>query len=142
MSFHSLFRTSLNDTAALVARLGLGIVIGAHGAQKALGALGGPGWNGAVQFLSGVSGSAIIANLVIVGEFVGSIALILGLLSRFCAAAIAVIMIGAITLVHLPNGLVGQGGYELHVLAIALAIVVVIRGGGRLSIDGMISKNM
>lgn len=76
------------------------------------------------------------------GEFFGSLALLAGLLTRFTATSLAVIMLGAITLVHQPHGFFmnwfgkQQGeGYEYHVLAIGIAAALLIIGAGRWSID-------
>ena len=84
----------------------------------------------------------VIAFLVIIGEFFCSLALLAGLLTRFTAASLAVIMLGAITLVHLPHGFFmnwfgkQQGeGYEYHVLVIGIAAALLIIGAGRWSID-------
>ena len=46
----------------------------------------------------------VIAFLVIIGEFFGSLALLAGLLTRFAAASLAVIMLGAVTMVHCRTG--------------------------------------
>jgi len=46
----------------------------------------------------------LIAFLVIIGESFGSVALLAGLLTRFTAASLAVIMVGAIVTTHLPYG--------------------------------------
>ena len=72
----------------------------------------------------------------------GGLALIFGFMTRIAALGIAVDMIVAIFLVHLPNGLFmnwygnqkGEG-FEYHLLAVAIALTLVIAGGGILSID-------
>jgi putative oxidoreductase len=124
-----------------VARLGLGGVMLVHGAQK-VGLLGdGGSWSQTAQMLTGMIGNSFIAHLVIAAEFLGSIALIIGFLSRFAAASLAVVMTGAIVLVHGKNGFfMGNGGYEFHLVYIALCIVTVIRGSGALSIDALLCK--
>jgi len=129
----------------LILRLTLGIVIFPHGAQKLLGWFGGGGWSGTVEFFSGQLGiPAVVTALVIVGEFFGALGLIVGLLTRFCAASIAVIMLGAVCIVHLGNGFFmnwygvpDQGhGFEFHLLAIGIALALLVTGGGRWSVDG------
>jgi uncharacterized membrane protein YphA (DoxX/SURF4 family) len=84
----------------------------------------------------------MVSILVMGGELLGSVALLIGLLGRVAAAGIGLIMLGAIFLVHLSNGFfmnwTGQQageGFEYHLLALALALVVVIRGSGACSID-------
>ncbi len=65
-----------------------------------------------------------------------------GFLTRFTAASLAVIMLGAITVVHLPDGFFmnwfgqQQGeGYKYHVLIIGIAAALLVTGGGRWSVD-------
>jgi len=72
-----------------------------------------------------------------------------GLATRLSAAAAALVMLGAVLLVHLPNGFFmnwggaphGEG-YEFHVLAIAMAAALVVSGGGRASVDGWLSRKL
>jgi putative oxidoreductase len=136
--------------AGLILRLTLGTVMFPHGAQKILGWYGGFGFDGTLGFFTGTMGMPwIIAFLVIIGEFFGSIALLAGFLTRFSAASIGVIMLGAITLVHWPHGFfmnwfgkqAGEG-YEYHLLVLGIAIVLTIVGGGRWSVDQQIAQRI
>lgn len=138
MCLQKLLRTS-DSWSLLLVRVSVGIVMCGHGLQK-LGYLGGGGWDGTIQFMTGMGIPAFIAALVIIGESVGGAALVLGLLTRFCAASIAVIMLGAITLVHAKNGLFGQGGFELQLLILSSCLALVLAGGGKWSIDRVIVK--
>jgi putative oxidoreductase len=91
----------------------------------------------------------LIAFLVIIGESFGSVALLLGLLTRFTAASMAVNMLGAISLVHLPNGFfmnwfgkqAGEG-YEYHLLVIGIALALLISGAGKWSVDKVIAERV
>jgi putative oxidoreductase len=139
---HRLLRTD-DSAAQMVARVALGAIILPHGAQKLLGWFGGHGWSGTIGFLTGqIHLPAPLAALLIVTEFFGSIALILGLFGRVAALGITTILVGAIATVHAPNGFwmnwtgkqAGEG-FEYHLLAIALALVVMIGGSGKASID-------
>ncbi|MEW6144502.1 MAG: DoxX family protein [Thermodesulfobacteriota bacterium] len=140
-----LIETDGNDIAALIARVFLGIVILPHGMQKLLGMFGGYGFGPTVEFFSGIGVPAFIAVLVILGDSFGALFLILGLISRVSAAGITLIMLGAVFLLHLPNGFFmnwegaqrGEG-FEFHILALGLALIVLLRGGGKWSLDGMI----
>jgi len=134
----------------LILRIALGIVILPHGAQKVLGWFGGYGIEASLGFLTDKMGIPyVIAVLVIIGEFFGALGLITGFLTRFCAAAIAVIMAGAVTMAHWNNGFfmnwsgkqAGEG-FEYHILAIGIAAVLVIGGGGLFSLDQWISRNL
>ena len=136
-----------NDYASLVARLALGIVIFPHGAQKVLGWFGGHGFAGTMTFFTETMGLPyLVALLVVLAEFLGSIGLIVGALTRIAALGIGSVMLGAILLVHLPNGFFmnwggtqpGEG-FEYHLLAIGLALVLILRGGGALSLDRIIA---
>jgi putative oxidoreductase len=135
--------------APLLIRIALGVVIFAHGAQKALGWFGGGGWSGTVDAFTGYLGvPAVIAVLVILGEFLGSIGLITGTLTRVAAAGIAVIMVGAILIVHAPfgffmnwSGAQGGEGIEFGLLATAMAVSLVLTGAGRWSVDEAIAAH-
>jgi putative oxidoreductase len=139
-----------NDNAALVARLTLGVVMFPHGAQKMLGWFGGYGFSGTMGFFTEQMGiPAVFAFLAILAEFAGSLGLITGLLSRVAAFGIGSVMAVAILTAHLSNGFfmnwygkqAGEG-YEYHLLAIGLALVVMIRGGGAYSIDKKLSERL
>ena len=76
----------------------------AHGAQKMLGWFGGYGFHGTMGFFEHMGMPAPVAFLIICTEFFGGLGLIVGLLTRIAALGIGVEMIGAIFMVHLPNG--------------------------------------
>jgi putative oxidoreductase len=139
-----------NAWTGLVLRLTLGLVMFPHGAQKLLGWYGGFGFSGTMGFFTETMHLPwIVAFLVVVGESFGSIALLLGLLTRFTAASFIVIMLGAITTSHLPNGFFmnwfgkQQGeGYEYHLLVIGLSLALVITGAGKWSVDRLIAEKI
>jgi len=137
-----------DDTVlALVLRLALGIVMFPHGAQKLLGWFGGRGFYGNIELFHQLGFSTTVAVLVTIGEFFGGLGLIVGLLSRVAAAGIGVIMVGAVLTV---NGQYGffmnwagnqtREGFEFHILAVGLAIGIMILGGGRWSIDSVLTQ--
>lgn len=130
-----------NDSAMLVLRLALAIMIFPHGAQKVLGWFGGYGFDGTMGFLTQMF-PAPLAVMAIAAEFLGSILLALGLLTRVAAFGIGVNMVVAALTVHLPNGFFmnwsgqQQGeGIEFFILAAGMALALLIRGGGRWSLD-------
>jgi putative oxidoreductase len=134
----------------LILRLTLGLVMFPHGAQKLLGWYGGFGFDGTLGFFTEKMGLPwIIAFLIIMGESFGSLGLLVGFLTRFSAASIGVIMLGAIALVHWPNGFfmnwfgkqAGEG-YEYHLLVLGIAVVLTIVGGGRWSVDQQIAQRI
>ncbi|HVE38573.1 MAG TPA: DoxX family protein [Planctomycetota bacterium] len=136
----------LDTTAELyrtACRLILGFVMLAHGSQKMFGWFGGSGFSGTVQgFREHLGIPTAMAVLVILAEFLGSLGLIFGLLGRVGAGCVIAVMLGAIFLVHAPNGFFmnwsGKApgeGFEYHLLAIGLALPVLIKGSGALSVD-------
>ena len=139
----ALFQTE-DGWAGFILRVTLGLVMFPHGAQKLLGWFGGFGFDGTMGFFTQKMGQPwLISLLIIIGESFGSLALLAGLLTRFTAASLAVIMFGAITLVHLPHGFFmnwfGQQkgeGFEYHLLVIGIAAALLVTGGGKWSIDG------
>ncbi len=142
------FLSTENDTALLFLRLLLGIVMFPHGAQKLIGWFGGYGYYGTIAFFTGKMGIPyIVAFLVIMSESLGAIFLIMGFMTRLAAFGTACVMTGAIFMVHLEHGFFmnwfgdqkGEG-FEFHLLAIAIAIALMISGGGRLSVDRALSR--
>jgi len=138
-----------NEAAPLLARLTLGAVMFPHGAQKLLGWFGGYGFAGTMGFFTGKMGiPAAFAAIAIFAEFFGSLGLLSGLLSRVSAFGIAAIMLVAIATTHLSNGFFmnwfgaqkGEG-IEYHLLALGLAAIVMLRGGGALSLDGLLTRS-
>ena len=137
------------DWVVGIARIVLGIIFFAHGAQKMLGWYGGPGLDSSMRtFTEHLHLPSVLAFLVIAGEFFGGLALIVGLFSRFAALFIVLTMVGAIATVHFRFGLFldwfgnREGhGIEYHLLAIALALVVVVKGAGAFSVDRLIYTN-
>jgi putative oxidoreductase len=136
-----------NDLTLTVVRLVLGIVFFAHGAQKMLGWFGGYGFHGTMGFFTQQMGiPAPLAFLAICAEFFGGLGLIFGLLTRIAAFGIIVNMLVAIITVHHVNGLFmnwfgnqkGEG-YEYHLLAIALGLVLLVKGAGALSLDRLLA---
>ena len=129
-----------------ISRMTLGAVMFPHGAQKVLGWYGGHGFSGTMGFFTEQMGMpALIAFLVIIGEFFGSLGLLAGVLTRFTAASFVLIMLGAIMMVHAPHGFFmnwfGQQageGYEYHLLVIGLSLSLLVTGGGKFSVDRLV----
>ena len=142
--------TDQQSWSLLISRLSVGIVILPHGMQKALGLFGGYGFSGTVGAFQSMGMPYLIAVLVILAEFVGTIGIILGLGTRFMAFSVGLTMAGAAFLGgHINNGFfmnwfgMQKGeGIEYFVLMIGLALVLIIGGSGKLSVDNVISKNL
>lgn len=136
------------DVTLLVVRSVLGIVVFAHGAQKLLGWFGGYGFDGTVGFFTQTIGLPyFVAVLIILAESLGMIALIAGLFTRWLSAALIVIMLGAIFTLHSQFGFFmnwaatqGGEGFEYHLLAIALSLVLLLNGSGAYSLDNALKR--
>ncbi|MFC6094421.1 DoxX family protein [Saccharothrix lopnurensis] len=130
----------IKDVAALIGRTGLGVVFIAHGWQKVVES----GMDGtAAGFAAmGVPLPTLSAWFTAVVELVGGALLILGVATpvvgallafAMLGALLAFAMLGALVIVHLPNGLLGQGGYE-YVLVLAAASLAIGFNPGSLSV--------
>jgi putative oxidoreductase len=145
---HAFFATH-QDTSGLVLRLALALTMFPHGAQKALGWFGGFGFSKTVGFFVSGGMPAPLAVLVIAAEFLGSIALVLGFFTRWSAFGIGLVMLGAVGMVHSHNGFFmnwmgnqkGEG-IEYFIPVIAIALVLIVNGGGRFALDSVLAKRI
>ena len=118
------------DVSLLVVRVIVGVIFAAHGAQKLFGAFEGAGLAETVKQMGSPLG-----YLVTIGEFFGGLGLVVGLLTRFSAASLIVIMIGAIATVHGQHGFFLQNqGFEYNLALIGLLLPTLLCGPGRFSI--------
>ncbi len=127
-------------------RLALAVVMFPHGAQKLLGWFGGHGFSGTIEFFGSMGMPAPVSVTVILLEFFGPIFLLFGLATRWMAAGLAAIMVGAITTVHAQNGFFmnwtgsQQGeGFEYHLLVIGMGLALVASGAGRFGLDARLT---
>lgn len=131
---------AVQDVVLLVVRVGLGIVLVAHGWQKVSeGGLSGTADGFAAM---GIPLPTAAAAFAIAVELGGGIALVVGALTPVVGVLVALTMAGAWWYAHRDGGLfVAEGGFEyvavLGLLALALAAV----GPGRLSIDGVLGRH-
>jgi putative oxidoreductase len=134
----------------LILRVTLGVVMFPHGAQKLLGWFGGYGFSGTMNMFTEKMGiPAALAFLVIMTEFFGSLGLIVGFLTRVAAFGVFCIMVVAIAMIHWQNGFfmnwsgkqAGEG-FEYHLLAIGIALVLMIYGAGKGSVDQGVARGM
>jgi putative oxidoreductase len=136
-----------NDVALTSLRAVLGVVFFAHGAQKMLGWFGGFGFHATIGWFAHLGMPVPITLLIMCTEFFAGLGLIVGLLTRIASLGAAGLMIGAIFMVHLPNGFFmnwmgnqkGEG-IEFHLLALAMAAALLLRGAGAFSLDRALSK--
>ena len=133
------------DYACTFLRTIAGIIIFPYGMQKLLGWFDGVGIKGTLEQMTVRKIPQSIGWLIIIGQSLGSIALILGFLGRIAAGGLFIIFIGAL-IVHLPDGWAmnwfgtkNGEGIEYHVLLLSLLLIVIVRGSGAMSIDSWLS---
>jgi putative oxidoreductase len=145
--FQQALATEINITS-LVLRITMTVVLWPHGAQLLLGSFGGHGFQGSMGYFMSTGLPWIVAFLVIFLLFFGTIFLLFGLGTRFFATAFLILFMGMILSVHMPNGFFmnwfgnqkGEG-FEYHLLLIGITIGLIINGGGKFSLDLLISNS-
>jgi putative oxidoreductase len=103
------------------------------------------GYAGITAYMAknGLEPAAIFAGAAMFLETVGAICIIVGLFTRFFAAALAIELGIAFLVIHVPKGFaVGQGGYEYVLLLGIVMFAISMRGGGRYSVDRLIGKEL
>jgi len=137
-----------DNWSSLVIRVTLGLVIFPHGAQKLFGWFGGYGFSGTMGFFTETMGiPAIFGLLAIIAESFGAIGLIVGLTTRIAAFGVGTTIGVAALMAHTQHGFFmnwyGQQageGFEYHLLVVGMAVALVISGGGKWSLDRVLSK--
>lgn len=146
---YRLFQTN-NNWIPSILRWMLGSTFFIHGSQKLLGWFGGYGFESTMNYLTdGVGLPWFIGLMVIITEFFGGLLLFIGLATRICAAAIMLLVIGIISMVHWRYGFfmnwegnqAGEG-IEFFLLIVATSLCLVMAGGGRWSSDRFITVVM
>jgi putative oxidoreductase len=126
------------DAGLLLLRLAIGLTFAAHGAQKAFGWWGGPGWDrwrGAMLGM-GFRPAALFAMLSIGAELVGGLCVALGLLTPLAAAVLVAHSLVIILKVHAPNGFWNRSqGIEYPLVLGLSAIAIELTGPGAVSLD-------
>jgi putative oxidoreductase len=123
----------LRGFAPLVLRLACGVIFIVHGYGKLF-----SGMADFKAFVASLGLPGILAWAAAGIEFFGGAALILGLLTRWAALGIAAVMAVAILKVHLPHGLTGENGYEFPLILLAVAVSLMLIGGGPVSLDALL----
>jgi putative oxidoreductase len=126
------------DTALLMIRIAVGLIVAAHGAQKVFGVFGGPGlerWHGAVASMGFVQ-PRVLGTLVAFVELFGGLALALGLYTPIVAALLALDMIVATVKVHWSKGFfMANGGYEYTLALLVTFAAIGMHGAPSYSVD-------
>lgn len=142
-----LFRTA-DDLTLTLARVILALVFLGHGTQKVFGWFGGLGFSQTLVVFEDTMGiPPALTMMAMAAEVLGGLGLLAGLLTRIAAAGVLVVMIVA----PVANGLyvrffmnwTGRNpgeGFEYHLLAIALILIVLVHGAGAVSLDRYLSS--
>lgn len=135
------FYASMAPIAATLVRVVVGIMFLMHVSGKFK--IGAAAVATNIMAKNGLEPGMMFAYLAIVLEVVGGACLIVGLFTRFFAAALAIEMLIALLAVHLPKGYAaGGGGYEYVLLIGAVCFVIAMRGAGPYSVDRVIGKEL
>jgi putative oxidoreductase len=133
--------TTLRDVVLLITRVAVGVVFVAHGWQKFT--EWGLSGTGAAFDQMGVPLPTVSAWFAAIVELVGGVALIAGIAVPVVGLLLALDMIGAFLIVHISNGLFVSGnGYELVLALASTAVLFVVVGGGRYSVDRLIAPRL
>jgi putative oxidoreductase len=135
---------AVGEYAEPILRIALGGVLIPHGMQKLFGAFGGMGYtaNAALFNKLGYAPGAFWGTLVGCTEFIGGILLVIGLFTRFAAAAVVIFMLMAIHFTSAKGFFWSSGGMEYPILIGVCALFFLIRGGGPYSVDHAIGKEI
>jgi putative oxidoreductase len=127
-----------------ILRITLGGILIPHGMQKLFGAFGGMGFEGnatlfdRIGFTPGIFWGTLVGST----ELIGGILLVLGLLTRFAAAAVLIFMIVAVKFTSAKGFFWSQGGWEYPLLIGVCALFFLMRGGGTCSLDRAIGREL
>ena len=124
-------------------RLAMGVIFVGHGAQKVLGSFGGPGLSKWLTFPAPfpfMRPAWLWMGAAAIGELIGGVLLILGLLTRLGAFLLFCTMLTAVIGVHLKGGLFLPTGFEYALALLAGALALLISGGGMASVDLALSS--
>jgi len=135
------FYASWRDIADTLVRVIIGYNIFMHGWVKVT--MAGVAGVSGYMAKNGLSPGAAFALAAMFLETIGAICIIIGLFTRFFAAAIAIELAIAFLVIHFPHGFAaGKGGYEYVLLLGIVMFAIAIRGGGPYSVDRMIGKEL
>ncbi|MET7001532.1 DoxX family protein [Chitinophaga defluvii] len=144
-----LFATEHSWTGFIL-RFTLGVVLFPHAAQKMFGWFNGPGLSGEMEHMTHAIGLSVpVAVLSILVECLGTLLLLTGFATRIAAVGMFGLFVGMIVFVHFKSGYfmnwfgkmpAGHEGFEYHLLVLGLCILIFMHGGGRYSIDGLLTR--
>ena len=125
------------DAGLLLARLVIGPMMAAHGAQKLFGWFGGYGLTGTAGFFEGLGfrPGRLFAATAAATEIVSGVLVALGLLGPIGPALMVSVMVVAALTVHWPNVFSQSNGIEVPLLYATAASSLALIGYGAYSLD-------
>ena len=135
---------AFDPIALLLLRVTLGLTLFPHGCQKLFGWFGGAGFEKFTGMFDkmGWHPAAFWVAVVALTEIVGGLLLAVGFLTRFAAAAILIFMINAVWATSAKGFFWTQGGMEFSLLIGVVALVFLIKGDGRFSVDYALGREL
>jgi putative oxidoreductase len=142
-AFSRIYAT-FDPIALLLLRVTLGLTLFPHGCQKLFGWFGGAGFEKFTGMFDkmGWHPAAFWVAVVALTEIVGGLLLAVGFLTRFAAAAILIFMINAVWATSAKGFFWTQGGMEFSLLIGVVALVFLIKGAGRFSVDYALGREL
>lgn len=143
------FFSTPKDPTGIILRLALAATLFPHGAQKALGWFGGFGLEATLGYFTGSGMPFALALAIVAAEFLGPIALVAGFFTRWSAFGIGMVMTGAALMAHVQHGFfmnwmgkqAGEG-IEYFIPVVAIAVALMVKGGGSWAIDRVIASRL
>ena len=129
--------SGLQSCGLAALRIVVGVIFLMHGGQKLF-----MGFHNVAGFLGslGIPLPTFAAIVLTAVEFLGGIALILGLLTRYFAALLAIDMLVALITYHVKNGFFMPNGVEYPMLLLVANLNLVLAGAGALGVDTLRKK--
>ena len=136
--------SAVHEFAEPILRIALGAILIPHGMQKLFGLFGGMGFTGNAALFDrlGYTPGVFWGTLVGCTEIIGGTLLVLGLFTRFAAAAVLIFMIAAVHFTSAKGFFWSAGGSEYSLLIGICALFFLIRGGGAWSLDRTIGREL
>jgi len=129
--------SGLQSCGLAALRIVVGVIFLMHGGQKLF-----MGFHNVAGFLGslGIPQPTLAAIVLTLVEFVGGIALILGLCTRYAAALLSIDMLVALIAYHVKNGFFMPNGVEYPMLLLVANINLMLAGAGAMGVDTLRKK--
>jgi putative oxidoreductase len=123
----------LHDITHWGIRASIGVIFIVHSLKKF-----DPSWQ---EWLISVGIPPEMQLPIALAEFIGGILLVIGVLTRITGTVFAVILLGTIFHIRWENGFfISQGGWEWDLVMLAVVLVIIAAGPGRISVSHLVKK--